>query len=207
MLTEKYKSVQLMGHLRGGPRLGTPVSFKDIEEICMKRIRLDKQAGLEGLPLYLLIMVIVAAVGIAILLGWMGAISAPKAVKDITIETTPDPMALTYNVTENEYWVEGASVTVTVKDQEGNTLSGADVRLSSSGSTIRAWSSTDSNYTTSVIVCETDNQGSCTFDNLRLSVSGSDVSNPQTWSADVDVVVTKTDYTQKTVSFIVYAEA
>ena len=173
----------------------------------MRKIRLDKQAGLEGLPLYLLIMVIVAAVGIAVLLGWMGSISAPKAVKDITVETTPDPIALTYNVTESEYWVESASVTVTVKDQEGNTLSGARVRLVSSGATIAAWSSTDLNYTNTVVVCDTDNQGACTFSNLRFSVAGSDVSNPQTWSADVEVVVTKTDYTQKTVVFIVYAEA
>lgn len=168
-------------------------------------IRRDRNAALEGLPLYLLIMVIIAAVGIAVVLGWMGMIGGPKVIDSVGVDTTPGTVSLVHNDTTDAYARADVSVVVTVKDQDGNPLSGATVRLTSSDVTLRAWSEGDQDYTTSVVVADTNNQGVATF--ARLSMTATGIANVNVWSGDVDVRVTMTDYTGKDVFFTVYAEA
>jgi len=48
-----------------------------------KRIGGDRDGGIEGLPLQLMIMVIVAGLGTAVLVGWMGGLTAPEAISSV----------------------------------------------------------------------------------------------------------------------------
>jgi len=50
-----------------------------------RRIVCDTSAGIEGLPLQLLIMVVVAGLGLTVIVGWMNSISAPHSIGDIIV--------------------------------------------------------------------------------------------------------------------------
>ncbi|MEM3444917.1 MAG: hypothetical protein QXJ27_04665 [Thermoplasmata archaeon] len=62
----------------------------------MRRFKVSRKGALEGLPLYLIIMVIIAAIGIAILVGWMYMVRKPELgyieieVKDMVVGNTYD---------------------------------------------------------------------------------------------------------------------
>jgi hypothetical protein len=48
--------------------------------LSLQRLGKDKNGGIEGLPLQLMIMVIIAGVGTAIILGWMTNLQAPNGI-------------------------------------------------------------------------------------------------------------------------------
>ncbi len=81
-------------------------------------IRTDRSGGIEGLPLQLMIVIIVATMGIAIIVGWMGNLETPNSIGDVEIS----PL---YLEADNNNGVE--NFTVTVRDQDGEFLEGAVV--------------------------------------------------------------------------------
>lgn len=89
-----------------------------------KRLNKDIGGGIEGLPLQLMIIILVATMGTAILLGWMGSIDTPKSIGDVDVVNEP-VVADINNV------VKGVEVRVT--DQDGDPLEGATVVLSGYG--------------------------------------------------------------------------
>ena len=134
----------------------------------------EESGGIEGLPLQLMIIILVATMGAAILVGWMGNIEAPHSIGDVDVD--PDSV---------EAGADGSiveAVTITVTDQDGNLLEGATVVLE--GLNVRI--SGDDGYETAYLV--TDSEGKVTFENLNVRQSGS------ASVGFIDVLVTKSGY-------------
>jgi len=96
----------------------------------LKPRKMNEKGALEGLPLYLIILVVVAGVGTAIIVGWM--MSADSTELD-SIEVNKNVLSTSAN----------QAVTVTAYDQDGNRLEGATVTME--GCNIVESGTTDSN--------------------------------------------------------------
>lgn len=92
-----------------------------------KNIRKDKGAGIEGLPLQLMIMVVVAGLGTAIIFGWMGSIETPNGIG--SVYSNPSEIILTDGDDDGVYMNSGIAMTITVLDSKGEGVSGATVVL------------------------------------------------------------------------------
>lgn len=100
---------------------------------CLKE---DSGAGIEGLPLQLLIMVVIAGLGLTIVMGWMNSISAPKTIGDVFV--TPGQILVFDEDRDGVYARYDLAITVTVTDQGGDRLEGATVVLE--GANVRTMS-------------------------------------------------------------------
>ena len=89
-----------------------------------REISRDRSGGIEGLPLQLMIMILVATMGTAIIIGWMGSIETPHAIGDVDI----DPEKV-------DSVGEEFGFTVYVEDQDGNPLQGATVMINNTSVT------------------------------------------------------------------------
>ncbi len=92
-----------------------------------KRIWKDRNAGIEGLPLQLMIMVVIAGLGTAIILGWMSGINAPSTID--AVYANPNEIVLSDPDKDGVYTRTGISMVVTVLDQNGDPVNGATVVL------------------------------------------------------------------------------
>lgn len=90
----------------------------------------NKYGAIEGLPLQLLIVVIVAGVALAIMLGWVFSIQSVNVIKSISAD--PDRIEITGSSIDQE-----AKKTLTIKvrvyDQNNNPLSNVVVSLNGAG--------------------------------------------------------------------------
>lgn len=118
---------------------------------CVKKKlrKLNRKGGIEGLPMELMIIVVVATVGTGILVGWMGNIDEPESIGDVTSSVNQITM------TSDSY---RTSFSITVTDQSGDGLKGATVLLSGCG--------LSSGKTTYAV---TNENGVATFSNLNLT--------------------------------------
>ena len=135
-------------------------------------LRKNKKGGIEGLPLQLMIIVIVAALGTAVIIGWMGSIDTPKNIGEITVESG--------NIDLNETPSGDITVKITVTDQDGNPLEGALVSLSGCGIRTSGGGQVYGN---------TDRNGMVEFNDLTVT-AGSGIRH-------VGVSVSKSDYGEK----------
>ncbi|HIJ16936.1 MAG TPA: hypothetical protein HA364_04065 [Thermoplasmata archaeon] len=87
----------------------------------------DEDAGIEGLPLQLLIMVVVAGLGLTIVMGWMNSISTPKSIGEVFV--TPGEILVYDDDSDGLYTRDGLTISVIVTDQGGDRLQGATVIL------------------------------------------------------------------------------
>jgi hypothetical protein len=87
----------------------------------------DDDAGIEGLPLQLLIMVVVAGLGLTIVMGWMNSISTPKSIGEVFV--TPGEILVYDDDSDGLYTRDGLTISVIVTDQGGDRLQGATVIL------------------------------------------------------------------------------
>jgi len=92
-----------------------------------KSIKNDKKAGIEGLPLQLMIMVVIAGLGTALILGWMGGLSAPSSID--AVYSNPTEIVLADGDKDGIYTISGMSLTITVMDQNGDAVPGTTVVL------------------------------------------------------------------------------
>jgi len=90
-----------------------------------KSMRNDTRAGIEGLPLQLMIMVVVAGLGTAILIGWMGSLSAPTSIGSVTCDQDEIVLQSQSNIATGS----GISLKITVLDSNGDAVQGASVVL------------------------------------------------------------------------------
>ncbi len=125
-----------------------------------KRIRKDRSGGIEGLPLQLMIMVMVAGIGSAVIIGWMGGLNAPQTIS--TVIASPSEIILGDEDGDGVYLAEGIQIMITVSDQDGNAVAGATVSLD--GSSI-----SDSGH---MPHRTTDSNGQASFDGLSAQRSG-----------------------------------
>ncbi len=91
-----------------------------------RRLAQDRNGGIEGLPLQLMIVILIATMGTAILVGWMGNIDTPTSIGEVDVAS--GDIVLTDYSSSNGYYVE-----LYVYDNEGNPLQGATVVLSGLG--------------------------------------------------------------------------
>jgi hypothetical protein len=84
----------------------------------------NDSGGIEGLPLQLMITILVATLGTAIILGWMGNIDSPHYIG--SVDPDNDIIELRNSVSLDD-------VAFTVTDQDGNPLPGAVVSLTGMG--------------------------------------------------------------------------
>jgi hypothetical protein len=100
-------------------------------------IRNDDEGSVEGMPLYMLIMVVVVVAAIGILSGMMGAFSGQNLG-----EVTTDPDVIEIPGGEGQ-----TSFTVTVKDTDGKPIKGATVIIEGEGVTTAAKTGADGTAT------------------------------------------------------------
>ena len=86
-------------------------------------IRNDENASVEGMPLYMLIMVVVVVASIGILVGIMGGFQGQNLG---SVSTDPDVI----HIAEGDGWTE---FNVTVEDTDGKAIEGATVFVEGEG--------------------------------------------------------------------------
>lgn len=145
-------------------------------ERAVRSMRRDCGGGIEGLPLQLLIMVVVAGLGLTIIMGWMNSISAPHSIGEIFVN--PSEIVVYDDDGDGLYTNERVTIAITVTDQDGDRLEGATVLLD--GANVR---SMDGNPARGV----TDSSGQVILPNLSVEQFGSKLST-------VTVTVAKGDY-------------
>ncbi|MDN5358036.1 MAG: hypothetical protein AB7D42_00190 [Candidatus Methanomethylophilaceae archaeon] len=122
------------------------------------RISNDRRGGIEGLPLQLMIMILVATLGTAIILGWMGNIESPQSIG--SVDVTSGDIVLVNGSTSD------GIIEVRITDQDGEPVEGAAVVLSGLGIT-------DGNGKTAYD--NTDSNGCAIFKDLRITMDNSSV--------------------------------
>jgi len=141
-----------------------------------RRFVKDTSAGIEGLPLQLLIMVVVAGLGLTIIMGWMNSIEAPHSIGEIIV--MPGEIIVQDTDGDGIFTASGVMITVTVADQSGDRLEGATVMLQGA------------NVMTSkgeVVRGVTNSRGQVAFSDLKVEQFGSTLTT-------ITVTVAKGDY-------------
>jgi len=141
-----------------------------------RRFVKDASAGIEGLPLQLLIMVVVAGLGLTIIVGWMNSIEAPHSIGEIIV--MPGEIIVQDTDGDGIFTASGVMITVTVADQSGDRLEGATVMLQGA------------NVMTSkgeVVRGVTNSRGQVAFSDLKVEQFGSTLTT-------ITVTVAKGDY-------------
>lgn len=113
-----------------------------------KRRNMDDEGALEGLPLYLIILVVVAGIGTAIIAGWM---MSAQSTELGSMEVVEEDRIISEN--------SGETITIKAYDQDGNPLQGAVVTLEGSGVTKSG---------------QTDSEGECDISNVRAELPSND---------------------------------
>ena len=105
-----------------------------IHGLKRKALRKYKKGGIEGLPLQLMIIIMVATLGTAIIVGWMGNIEEPHSINKVEVES--DSIDLSSSAvlkSSGSVYSTNQDVIITVYDQNGNPLEGATVILTGLG--------------------------------------------------------------------------
>ncbi len=124
--------------------------------------RRSREGAIEGLPLYLLIIVIITAVSIGIVFGMLSLAKPPQALGSVSL--SPQMVVVSDRDGDGTWTNESVSLTVVVTDSSGNRLPGAVVTLAGNG--IKTGSGTNPYATT-------DSEGKAAFTGLKCSVVGS----------------------------------
>ncbi|QLH75519.1 MAG: Ig-like domain-containing protein [Methanomassiliicoccales archaeon] len=122
----------------------------------------DKDGGIEGLPLQLMILVLIAGVGSAVMMGWMANLDTPTTISEVCTE--PGQIILKDLNGDGIYTNDSIDLMVHVVDNNGNDVSGAVVILN--GCNVATSSGTTAYGTT-------DSTGHVLFKGLRASHVGS----------------------------------
>jgi hypothetical protein len=141
-----------------------------------RSMRGDRLAGIEGLPLQLLIMVVVAGLGLTVIVGWMNSIAAPRSIGEVFV--SPSQILVYDPDGDGLYENADVAITVVVTDQSGDRLEGATVVLE--GANIR-------NADGSPVRGLTDEHGQVMFSGLLVEQFGRRLTT-------VTVTVAKGDY-------------
>jgi len=131
------------------------ISIKSIS-----RLRKNRKGGIEGLPLQLMIVILVATLGTAILIGWMSSLEAPSQIGSVNVDS--DDIILN-KTSGTEKYTDTGYVKIYVTDQNGDALPGATVILTGCGVV------TGTGTTAHGV---TDAKGYIEFEDLRVSLRG-----------------------------------
>ncbi len=92
-----------------------------------KKISWDERGALEGLPLYLIILVVITAIAIVIMITWLSTMQEPD-LDTIEIEITGSTAPA-----GTLYADEQVDITITAKGTNGKSLEGVSVELNGEG--------------------------------------------------------------------------
>jgi len=129
----------------------------------MKGLRKNKSGGIEGLPLQLMIIILIATLGTAIILGWMGSLNTPSSIGSVNVES--DDIVLN-ETSGSERYTDVGYVKIFVTDQNGDGLGGATVVLVGCGAATK-----DGGTVHGV----TDDKGYVEFIDVHASLRGSKI--------------------------------
>lgn len=93
----------------------------------LRKIKHDCRASIEGLPLQLMIIGLIASLGTAIVVGWISSIEAPRYIGDVII--SPDEIILTDPDGDGQYIDVVEGVTIRVLDTADKPMVKATVIL------------------------------------------------------------------------------
>jgi len=99
----------------------------NIDFMCRSR-GIDRRGSIEGLPLQLMIIILIAGMATAVMVGWMGNIETPHSIGDVDITVSEENTELP--LVESS---DSISFDIHVYDQDGNPLENAAVILSGLG--------------------------------------------------------------------------
>lgn len=139
-----------------------------------RSLRRDRSGGIEGLPLQLMIIILVATMGSAVIIGWMGNIETPHMISDVSVDSGH------YNaVTEIDSNTGTISnVKIMVYDQDGNPLEDATVVLNGLG--VKSVNTVNTGTTDAPVmekvegtaVMNTNESGVAEFETLNVNLHG-----------------------------------
>jgi len=131
------------------------------------RFTQDRSGAIEGLPLYLIIIIVITVIGLAVVIGMMNAVQPPKTIKEVVV--TPENIEAKDPNGDSTYNNTNFALTVKVVDSNNDPVKGALVRLT--GCNIK--SATGYTYGT------TDSNGEVKFTGLSCEVVGKDTGRIQ----------------------------
>ena len=148
--------------------------YKLSKNLCM-----DERGALEGLPLYLIILVVITAIAIVIIIAWLSSIESPK----VFAQPTADPQSIILTDDDGDGWssTENQSLTITVRDTSGNRIKGATVTLTGC----------DISYSSGgTATTQTNEDGKASFNGLHIEVKENSASS-------ITVTIQKSGYPKK----------
>jgi len=139
-----------------------------IHGLKRKALRKNKKGGIEGLPLQLMIIIMIATIGTAIIMGWMGNIEEPHSIGKVVVDSgeidlTRSTMTTGTYGNAGSVYTSNEEVVISVFDQNGNPLPDATVVLTGLGVT-------DSNGKT--VHGTTNADGLVVLKNFKLRMTG-----------------------------------
>lgn len=142
------------------------------------RISLDDRGALEGMPLQLIIMVVIAGIAISIVIAWLTIFTAPDLAKIefCSAEPRTEPMKITENTT---------AITIKAWDTKGNPLEGVSFRMSGSNVLVAGTSGPEGTFTASDLDIDI---GTSDFGTIRVEA---EYSGTVSITKNISIVVTK----------------
>ena len=143
-----------------------------------KRIRLDDRGALEGMPLQLIIMVVIAGIAISIIIAWLTIFTAPDLSKIDLYGAEPEaePIRITENTT---------SITIKAWDTKGNPLEGVSIKMSGANLIIAGMTGADGTFTARGLDIDI---GTSDFGTIRVEA---EFSGTLSITKSLNIVVTK----------------
>jgi len=129
----------------------------------MRMLRKNGSGGIEGLPLQLMIIILIATLGTAIIVGWMSSLDTPSSIGSVNVDSDDIVLDL---ASGTERYTDSGYVKIFVTDQNGNGLEGATVVLNGCGA------ATSDGKTIHGV---TDPKGYVEFDGVHASLRGSKI--------------------------------
>jgi hypothetical protein len=130
-----------------------------------KSLNGDRKAGIEGLPLQLMILVVIAGVGTAVILGWMSGLQAPATIG--SVHAYPGEIVLDDDNGDGIFEGSDIEISITVLDQKGTGIQGTTVVLEGAGISYQ--------NEIGLVHGSTDSDGTVHFTDLGASHAGSNI--------------------------------
>ncbi|MEM3038499.1 MAG: hypothetical protein QW505_06155 [Thermoplasmata archaeon] len=92
-----------------------------------KNLSTDRSASIEGLPLQLMIMGIIASLGTAVIVGWISSIQTPTCIGSVEFE--PEEIIVNDKDHDGVFETTLKALSLRVLDTAGNPVKGANVIL------------------------------------------------------------------------------
>lgn len=133
---------------------------------------------MEGMPLQLIIMVVIAGIAISIVITWLTIFTAPDLAKVELYSAEPEtePMKITENTT---------SITIKAWDTKGNPLEGVSIKMSGANVLVAGTSGPDGTFTASSLIIDI---GTSDFGTIRVEA---EYSGTVSITKTINIVVTK----------------